>query len=92
MTTRIHATISGTVQGVFYRASAQNEAKKLGVTGYVRNLPDGTVELEAQGDNADVDALLAWCRIGPPGSEVSRVSSQVMGLVPHEAVFEIRRT
>ncbi len=91
MQTRIHATISGTVQGVFYRASAQNEAKKLDLTGYVRNLPNGDVELEAQGEASDVDKLLEWCRQGPPDSEVARISSEVIALVPGEGVFEIRR-
>ena len=91
MQTRVHALITGTVQGVFYRASTQNEAKKLDLTGYVRNLPDGSVELEAQGDSADVDALLAWCRQGPPDAEVARITSEVVSLVPGEGVFEIRR-
>lgn len=91
MQTRIRAIISGTVQGVFYRASAQNEAKKLGLTGYVRNLPDGTVELEAQGESNDVDLLLEWCRQGPPDSEVTRITSEVIARVPGDGVFEIRR-
>jgi len=91
MQTRVHALISGTVQGVFYRASTQNEAKKLGLTGYVRNLPSGDVELEAQGDSTDVDTLLEWCRQGPPDAEVARISSEVISLVPGEGVFEIRR-
>jgi len=91
MTTRIHAIISGTVQGVFYRASTQNEAKKLGLTGFARNLPDGTVELEVQGDSEDIDRLLEWCRQGPPDSEVTRISSEVIARVPGEGVFEIRR-
>ena len=91
MITRVHAIISGKVQGVFYRASTQNEAKKLGLTGWVRNLEDGTVELEAQGDSEDVDRLLKWCRQGPPDCEVTRISSDVISEVPGEGVFEIRR-
>ena len=91
MQTRIHATISGTVQGVFYRASTQNEAKKLDLTGYVRNLDNGDVELEAQGDGHAVDTLIEWCRQGPPDAEVTRVMSEVVSLVPGEGVFEIRR-
>jgi len=91
MQTRIRAIVHGTVQGVFYRASTQNEAKKLDLTGFVRNLADGTVELEAQGSAANVDKLLDWCRQGPAGAEVSRVLSEVMSLVPGEGVFEIRR-
>ena len=91
MTTRTHAIVSGTVQGVFYRASCQNEARKLDLTGYVRNLPDGTVELEAQGDAADVDRLLEWCWQGPPESDVKRVTSEIMAAVEGEGVFEVRR-
>ena len=91
MTTRIHAIISGTVQGVFYRASTQNEAKKMNLTGFVRNLPDGTVELEVQGDSAEIDRLLEWCRQGPPDSNVTRITSEVISRVPGEGVFEIRR-
>jgi len=91
MVSRIHAIISGTVQGVFYRASTQNEAKKLDLTGFVRNLPDGTVELEVQGESGAIDKLLEWCRQGPPDSEVTRISSEVISRVPGEGVFEIRR-
>ena len=91
MQTRIRATILGTVQGVFYRASTQNEAKKLDLTGFVKNLPDGSVELEAQGDAEAVDQLLEWCRQGPPDSNVTRISSEVIARVPGEGVFEIRR-
>jgi protein-L-isoaspartate(D-aspartate) O-methyltransferase len=65
--------IAGRVQGVFYRASAQREARRLGVTGRASNLRDGTVEVWAQGDPAAVDALVAWCREGPARAEVARV-------------------
>ena len=91
MQTRIRAIISGTVQGVFYRASTQNEAKKLGLTGYARNLSDGTVEVEVQGDSDHIDTLLDWCRQGPPDSNVTRITSEVIARVPGEGVFEIRR-
>ena len=91
MTQRIRARVTGTVQGVFYRASCQNEAKKRDLTGFVRNRSDGSVELEAQGELSDVDALLEWCRRGPPDAEVSRVESEVIARVPGEGPFEIRR-
>lgn len=92
MTQRIRATIHGAVQGVFFRSSCQNEAKKRDLTGFVHNRPDGTVELEAQGELEDVDALVAWCRQGPPDAEVSRVTSEVISRVPNEGPFEIRRS
>jgi len=91
MVSRIHAIISGTVQGVFYRASTQNEAKKMDLTGFVRNLPDGTVEMEVQGESDKIDRLLEWCRMGPPDSNVTRITSEVISRVPGEGVFEIRR-
>ena len=91
MLTRTRAIIHGTVQGVFYRASCQNEARKLDLTGYVRNRADGTVELEAQGDSADVDRLLDWCWQGPPDAEVTRVTSEITAAVEGEGPFEIRR-
>ena len=91
MTTRTHAIISGTVQGVFFRASAQREARKLDLTGWVKNLPDGTVELEAQGESENVDRLLEWCWQGPPEAEVARVSSEVVAEVEGEGTFEVRR-
>lgn len=91
MTQRIRATVSGAVQGVFFRASCQREAQKLDLTGWVRNRPGGDVELEAQGELADVDRLIEWCRRGPPDAEVARVASEVIARVPGEGVFEIRR-
>jgi acylphosphatase len=65
--------VSGRVQGVFYRASARERARQLGVTGYARNLPDGRVEVLACGDPAAVDALLHWLWQGPPASHVTAV-------------------
>lgn len=70
---RVRARIEGRVQGVFYRASAETEANRLGVKGWVRNRPDGSVELAAEGEREKLDALIAWCRRGPRGAEVERV-------------------
>jgi acylphosphatase len=65
--------VSGRVQGVFYRASARDQARELGITGYARNLPDGRVEVLACGDHAAVDALCRWLWQGSPGSHVTAV-------------------
>ena len=65
--------VSGRVQGVFFRAATRARAEELGVTGYARNLPDGTVEVLAYGAEAAVQALCAWLWQGSPGSHVTAV-------------------
>jgi acylphosphatase len=70
---RIHAFVSGRVQGVFFRAETREQALRLTVTGWVRNLPDGRVELIAEGEQQCVRQLIAWCRQGPPHARVDRV-------------------
>jgi acylphosphatase len=67
--------VRGRVQGVGFRASAAHEARRLGVDGWVRNLPDGSVELEARGTAAAVDALCAWLTQGPRGARVTGVDA-----------------
>jgi acylphosphatase len=82
--------VSGMVQGVFYRASACREGERLGLRGWVRNVSDGVVALHLQGDPAAVDAMLGWCRVGPPAARVSRV--EVGDAEPDESLcgFEVR--
>ena len=66
--------ISGRVQGVSFRWETQRQAERLGVTGWVRNEPDGSVAVHAEGEAAAVEALVAWCRRGPVGSRVRDVA------------------
>lgn len=66
--------IRGRVQGVGFRESTRLEAEHRGVCGWVRNLSDGRVEAHAEGDPAAVDALVAFCRVGPPASRVDEVT------------------
>lgn len=73
MTIRVHGVVSGRVQGVSYRFSMEREATHLGVGGWVRNLPDGRVEFEAEGERSAVEALVEWARSGPAYARVDRV-------------------
>jgi len=70
---RAHVVISGRVQGVFFRSETQDEAVRQGLTGWVRNLPDGKVEAVFEGEKDRVEALIEFCRRGPPGARVTRV-------------------
>jgi len=65
-----HLHIQGRVQGVWFRESMRSEAERLGVTGWVRNAPDGSVEAVVQGPDAAVDMLIAWAHAGPPQARV----------------------
>ena len=72
---RVHVLVSGLVQGVAFRAYTVDEARRLGVFGYVRNLPDGRVEVEAEGERPALDALVAFCRVGPPSARVDGIEA-----------------
>lgn len=87
---RIRAIVSGRVQGVSYRASTASEARRLGLVGYVKNLADGSVELEAEGLDDKIDALVAWCRRGPPAAHVTHVAVDEIAATGADRAFEIR--
>ena len=73
---RYHVYISGRVQGVFFRANTWKTARSLGLTGWVRNLPDGRVETVFEGEHNDAEAMLAWCRTGTPPARVDHVEAE----------------
>jgi acylphosphatase len=75
MVKHLNIIVSGLVQGVFYRASACDEAKKLGITGFVQNQPDETVFIEAEGEEDALQKLVEWCKKGPPKAIVKKVDT-----------------
>ncbi|MDH5488202.1 MAG: acylphosphatase [Gammaproteobacteria bacterium] len=81
--------VSGQVQGVFFRASTQDAAKNLGLTGWVRNLPDGRVEVVACGEKAALKRLEQWLWQGPRHARVENVTVQESATEPH-AGFSVR--
>ena len=87
---RVRASVRGRVQGVAFRVSALREAVRLGLSGWVRNEADGSVELEAQGERDRLDALLDWCRRGPPGARVTSVHVEELSDIEGESRFDIR--
>lgn len=88
---RVRAIISGHVQGVSYRASTIDEARRLGLVGWVSNKADGTVELEAEGPTDAIDALLAWCKAGPSLARVDRVATEELVPTGAERSFTVTR-
>ncbi len=88
---RVRVRVSGRVQGVAYRASACMAARAHGLVGWVRNLPDGSVELEAQGSEPQVALFLVWCHRGPPSAKVSGLDLAGVAVEVDAVGFEIRR-
>jgi acylphosphatase len=87
---RVRLTASGLVQGVFFRASTRDEARRLGVTGWVCNAPDGTVQAEVQGDDNAVEAMIAFCRRGPGHARVDRLDVEDLPTIEAEQGFGVR--
>lgn len=86
---RVHVEVHGHVQGVFYRDSCRREAQARHVAGWVTNTVSGTVEGELEGADGDVDAVVAWCRSGPPQASVERVDVREVD-VTGDSGFEVR--
>lgn len=83
-------TVSGRVQGVGYRAATQLEASRLGLTGYVRNLPNGDVEIVASGQTKLLETLVSWSRRGPVFARVDSVRVAQVVASETRSAFEIR--
>jgi acylphosphatase len=82
---RAHLIVHGIVQGVSFRESTRREAARLGVDGWVRNRPDGTVEVAVQGPRPEVERLIAFCQHGPRLAQVDRVETRWEPGVPGES-------
>jgi acylphosphatase len=87
---RVHVFVSGRVQGVGYRYCTVNEARRLGVNGWVRNLPDGRVEAVFEGSRTVVEQIIRWCHQGPIGAVVKDVAVEYEELEDLPG-FETRR-
>ena len=90
-TRRVRVRIFGRVQGVYYRASMLQQAQQLGLTGWVMNRPDGSVESVAEGSKAKLDQLIAWCHKGPEGARVASIDAQWQNPENNFIGFTIRR-
>lgn len=83
-------TIKGKVQGVFYRASTRDKATELGISGWCMNLDNGDVLIHAEGERVDLNALLLWCKVGPPKAKVDQVLHRETELKNYSG-FRIKR-
>lgn len=82
--------IFGIVQGVFFRVSAAGVARKLNLTGFIRNLPDRNVEVIIEGEEALLQKMIDWCHKGPPGSRVTHVETKWSEATSRFTQFQIR--
>jgi acylphosphatase len=90
MTVARHVRVTGHVQGVFYRAWAQGQARELAISGWIRNCPDGSVEAHLQGEEDDVSRMIDRMRSGPSNARVDDVDVEQAAL-ESTGRFELRR-
>jgi acylphosphatase len=89
VTSRVHLRVSGYVQGVGFRYTARRQAERLGLTGWVRNAADGTVEAEVQGPTEEVQSFVVWISRGPAGADVHDVQREEIPALSGENAFRI---
>jgi len=87
---RVHVIVTGKVQGVFFRAFTRDEAVRLGLSGWVRNRPNGSVEAIVEGENTAVQKMLLWFHQGSPNSIVEKIETNEEPPVGSASTFEIR--
>lgn len=88
---RVKITVKGKVQGVWYRQSTLEIATKLDIKGWVRNLPDGDVEITAEGEAEALESLIEWCKKGPPLAVVKEVNVVEQPYIGDFTEFQITR-
>jgi len=88
----VHLVVVGRVQGVAFRAYAIDEATRLGLTGWIRNRHDGTVEAQAEGAAESVEAFVAWCHHGPPAARVTEVRVNAVSPTGVDRGFQMGKT
>lgn len=86
----LHIIVEGWVQGVFFRDYTRSQAQQYGLTGWVRNLPDGSVETLIHGKDANLSAMIDWLSMGSPLSQVTKISSREAHLTTPPSTFEIK--
>jgi len=87
---RVHIFVSGLVQGVFFRHNTRQVAKELGITGWVRNLPDEGVEIMAEGEKEKIEKLIKWARKGPSIARVDKFNAEYEEYKGEFNSFEVR--
>lgn len=88
--TQIKVIVKGRVQGVFFRAHTKDTADRLGIKGYVKNLPNGSVEAVFEGEQIVVTQMMEWCYKGPAAAKVDHVLSEKTAILSNFKTFEIR--
>lgn len=92
MNSRVHIYVYGLVQGVFFRSNTVSKAKSMGVTGWVRNRMDGSVEIVAEGEKKTLEGLAEWCREGPESAKVENMKKEWEKPTGEFTDFEARPT
>lgn len=88
-TKRVHLIVRGRVTGVFFRAATQREARRLGLTGWVKNRPDGNVEIVAEGEEDSIKDIISWANHGPSAARVEQVDVRWRGYTGEYSDFRI---
>jgi len=90
MKKNVHVTISGKVQGVWFRANTKDKAEQLDISGWIRNTPDGKVEAIFEGEEENIKEMLDWCNNGPPLAKVKEVKIEEREPTNKYKKFDIR--